>query len=163
MFAGRGFRTAGMISANTGSAGIELRELGFMNECRRLGISLRDDWIVRGESSSMEAGYECARVLSDMEERPDGILIMEDILALGAMMQFRGSGIGLPEDMSVIVVGMNSMLKYMSPSVTMIGVSMEDAGECSLNVLMTVINNNIRMPISKMIPIKYEYGDSFRP
>lgn len=161
MFEKKGFRTAGLLSANTGSIGTGLRELGFLNECRRLGIEVRDEWIVRGANMDMETGYECAQIFSDMEDRPEGLFIMQDVLALGAMMQFRGGSMHVPEDMSIIAYGLNPMLKYMSPSVTMIGTSMADTGENAVNILMTVINNNIKMPISKLISIKYEYGDSF--
>lgn len=161
MFAKRGFRTAGILSANTGTIGIGLRELGFLNECRENGIEVQDAWIVKGENMDMETGYEASKRFSEMQERPEGLFIVLDSLALGAMMQFKGSKLRIPEDMSIVAYGLNPMLRHISPSVTMIGNSMVDTGENAIDILMTVINNKIDMPISKMIPLKYEFGDSF--
>lgn len=163
MFAKRGFRTAGILSANAGSIGIGLRELGFLNECRTSGLTVRDEWIVKGKSMDMETGYECAKSFSEMKERPEGLFILLDSLALGAMMQFKGSDIRIPEEMSIVAYGLNPMLRHISPSVTMIGNSMVDTGRNAIDILMTVMNNKISMPISKLIPLKYEFGETFRP
>lgn len=162
MFAKKGFRTAGLLSADIGTIGVGLRELGFLNECRTHGIEVREDWIVKGKSMDMEIGYEAAAQFSAMSELPEGLFISLDTLALGAMMQFKGSEIRIPEDMSIVAYGLNPMLRHISPSVTMIGNSMVDTGENAINILMTVMNNKIDMPISKLIPLKYEFGDSFR-
>ena len=161
LFAGRGFHTAGVMGADVETVGVGLRELGFLNECRERGIEVRREWIVKGDRMDMENGYECAKRFLEMKERPEGLFIMLDSLALGAMIQFKGSGLRIPEEMAVVAFGLNPMLKHISPSVTMIGNSMADTGETALKVLMTVINNNIKMPISKLIPPKYEFGDSF--
>ncbi len=160
LFAKKGFKTAGILSANVGTIGTGLRELGFLNTCRECGIEVRDEWIVKGESMDMESGYENSKRYSEMSERPEGLYIMMDSLAVGAMMQFKGSDIRIPEDMSIITYGFNSMLRHITPSVTMYGNSMVDTGENAIDVLMTVLNNHISMPISKLIPLKYEFGDS---
>lgn len=163
LFAKKGFKTAGILGADTGTVGAGLRELGFQNECRARGVEIREEWIIKGSRIDMESGYECARRFSEMKEKPEGLFIMLDSMALGAMIQFRESGIRIPEEMAVIAFGLNPMLRHISPSVTMIGNSMMDTGENAINILMTVLNNNIKMPISKLIPLKYEFGDSFRP
>ncbi len=160
IFAKKGFRTAGLLSANVGTIGTGLREMGFLNTCRESGIEVRDEWIVKGESMDMEAGYENSKRYSEMKQRPEGLYIMMDSLAVGAMMQFKGSDINIPEDMSIITYGFNPMLRHITPSVTMYGSSMVDTGENAINVLMTVLNNHISMPISKLIPLKFESGDS---
>ena len=68
-------------------------------------------------------------------------------------------------DMGVagVAYGLNPMLRHISPSVTMIGNSMVDTGRNAIDILMTVMNNKISMPISKLIPLKYEFGETFRP
>ena len=163
MFVKKGFHTAGILSANAGSIGIGLRELGFLNECRASGIEVRDAWIIKGENMDMETGYECAKQFSSMKQRPEGLFILLDSLALGAMMQFKGSDIKIPEEMSIVAYGLNPMLRHISPSVTMIGNSMVDTGRNAIDILMTVMNNKISMPISKLIPLKYEFGETFQP
>ena len=110
----------------------------------------------------METGYECAKSFSEMKERPEGLFILLDSLALGAMMQFKGSDIRIPEEMSIVAYGLNPMLRHISPSVTMIGNSMVDTGRNAIDILMTVMNNKISMTISKLIPLKYEFGETFR-
>ena len=39
--------------------------------------------------------------------------------------------------------------------------SMEDLGENSVDLLMTIINNNITMPVNRLIQPRYIFGDSF--
>lgn len=161
LFARKELSSAGLISAKTATVGMELRELGFLSECKKLGIEVRDEWIVKGSTMDMETGYECACVFSEMKERPSGLVMMMDTMALGAMLQFRVAGVQIPEDMAVIVCGQTPILKHISPSVAMIGISMVDTGESAIDLLMTVIHNNIKMPISKRLPLKYEMGDTF--
>lgn len=163
MFSKKGFRTAGMMSAQLPTVGMGLRELGFLNGCRSLGIDVREEWVMRGENTDMQTGYEYASRFCAMEERPAGVFIMQESLTLGAMMYFKGSKVRIPEDLALVSFGLTPILKHMTPSVTMIGVSMADTGETAIDILMTVIKNNIKMPISKLLPFKCEYGDSFRP
>jgi len=161
LFSQKGLKSAGLFGVRQGATSSSLRELGFMNGCREYGIDIREDWIFKSETRNMEDGYQCAKELLLLQKKPEALFIMYDSMALGAVFAFKEDYIRIPEELSIIVYGLNNMLELTSPSFTMVGNSMETAGKNSVELLMTIIHNNIMMPISRVIEPAYIYGNSF--
>lgn len=161
LFAQKGIRTAGFIGSNKVTGSASLRELGFFNTCRELGIEVRPEWVVREEIMDMEGGYRSARELLGLKERPEALFVIYDTMALGVLFALMEAGIDIPREMAMVVYGINRMLQQTSPSITMIGNSVEAVGENSVELLMTIINNNITMPVNRLIQPLYVFGDSF--
>lgn len=163
MFAKKGVRTAGLLGIVQTTSSASLRELGFLNGCTEEGILVKPGWIIKKDSRDMEEGYRGAKELLAMSEKPEALFILYDSLALGALFAFKEAKVQIPQELSLVVYGINEMLRNTSPTITMIGNSMESAGENSLDLLMTIINNTITFPINRVILPSYEFGDSFKP
>lgn len=161
LFARKGIRTAGYVGGTKGTGSSSLRELGFFNTCEELGIEVRPEWVCKEKSKDMEGGYLCARKLLSLEEKPEALFVTYDTMALGVLFALMEAGVGIPQQMALVVYGINRMLQQTSPSITVIGSSVEDLGENSVDLLMTIINNNITMPVNRLIQPRYIFGDSF--
>lgn len=161
LFARKGIRTAGFIGSDKPTGSSSLRELGFFNTCEELGVKIRPEWVGKDKGKDMEGGYRCARALLSLKERPEALFVTYDTMALGVLFALMEAGVNIPGEMALIVYGINRMLQQTSPSITVIGSSVEDLGENSVELLMTIINNNITMPVNRLIKPRYIFGDSF--
>lgn len=161
LFSKKGIKMAGFIGGYKGTGSASLRELGFFNTCEELGIEVRSEWVERSEIRDMEGGYRCARALLAQKERPEALFVTYDTMALGVLFALMEAGIDIPGEMAMVIYGINRMLQQTSPSITMIGSSVEAVGQNSVELLMTIINNNITMPVNRLIQPLYIFGDSF--
>lgn len=161
MFYKKGIRKAGFIGSCQETRNSGLREFGFLSTCEKLGIMVLPKWINKDETRDMEGGYLSARRLMDLENRPQAVFVTHDTMMLGILFAFMEAGVHIPDEMSIVAYGFNKMLQRTSPSITMIGNPMEVVGESSMELLMTIIDHHITMPVNRMIPPLYISGDSF--
>ncbi|HEX2945229.1 MAG TPA: LacI family DNA-binding transcriptional regulator [Clostridia bacterium] len=161
LFADKGHKRAGIIGISQKSGGAAIRRYGFISECERLGIEIRDEWITESENYDITGGYKCAQKIIECRNLPTGLFILSDLLAIGAMIAFKDHGIRVPEDIEVLVYGSNEMFEMMTPSISTVVISREKMAESAVNLLMTKIENNIEDPISSVMVPEYKFRDSF--
>lgn len=162
LFADKGHKKAGLIGIFQKSGGAAVRRFGFISECERLGIEIRDEWIAQSENYDITGGYKCAQKIIECRELPSGIFILSDSQAIGAMIAFKDHGVRIPDDMEVLVYGSNDMFEMMSPSISSVAVSREKMAESAVNLLMTKIENSIEDPISRVLVPEYKFRESFK-
>lgn len=66
------------------------------------GLPVRGEWMIRSAHYSRQDGYESARRLLALPERPDALFCYSDLLAMGAMRAVFDAGLRVPEDVAVI-------------------------------------------------------------
>ena len=77
-----------------------LRVEGYRAAFLERGLPMEADWIVVVDEPSFECGYQATgRILE--RGKPDAILAMNDVMALGALKRIKESGYGVPGDISV--------------------------------------------------------------
>lgn len=106
----------------TGPAGNVLtaaRREGTMAERTRLGLPARPDWIIRGDFSP-ESGYQAAREIVAMAERPTAVFCAADMVAFGLIAGLQAQGLSVPGDISVVGFDDIEMSEYYLPALTTI-------------------------------------------
>jgi LacI family transcriptional regulator len=162
LFAANGHKKVGIIGVSGKSSGSTIRRFGFMNECERLGIEVRDEWIAESPDYDITGGYQCAMRILGCAQAPTGLFILTDTQALGAAIALKERKVRVPEDMEILAYGNSDMFDIMSPKISSVAVSRELMAESAVNLLMTKIENNITEPISKILVPEYRFRDSFR-
>lgn len=162
LFAANGHKKVGLIGVSGKGSGTTIRRFGFMNECERLGIEVRDDWIAESPDYDITGGYKCAMRILECGRRPTGLFILTDTQALGAAIALKEKKVRVPEDMEILAYGNSDMFDIMSPKISSVAVSRELMAESAVNLLMTKIENNITEPISKILVPEYRFRDSLR-
>ena len=75
---------------------------GFQEGLEKCGIPRNDAWISFGETSPIDAGRRCAKILATTEpKRPTAIVCGNDIMAMGVIKTILKSGLKVPKDMAV--------------------------------------------------------------
>ena len=137
-----------------------LRELGFTNGCKMNGITVRPEWLLHMDQLDAVSGYSCAREIIAMNPRPEAVFINYASVATGALFALLESRVRIPEEMKIIVYGVNDILQHTTPSLTMVAQPMHEMGVASIELLMLLIKNSIDMAIVRKVDPKYFWGDS---
>ncbi len=165
LFAENGHKKVGVIGVSRKGSGSAVRRFGFMDECERLGIEIKNEWVTESQDYDITGGYQCAKKIVDCQNvptgLPTGIFILSDTQAIGAMIAFKDHNVRIPEDIEILAYGNNDMFEMISPKISSVGVSREIMAENAVNLLMTKIENNITDPISRVLVPEYIFRESF--
>ena len=91
------------------------------------GLPYRDDILIRGDDATYESGY---RAVSDLlgREKPEALLAINDIMALGAYRAIREKGYRIPED--ILVAGYDDLIYSQVAGVPLSTVRQDIDGIC---------------------------------
>lgn len=140
----RGHTALGLIGAPLDRPSrVQLLE-GFRSCLQSRGIALREEWIYLSPAEQdntkqlfeFENGKKAAQWFADRTERPTGYVCINDMTAIGAMAQFRESGISVPEEASVIGFDNIPYAELCQPSLTTIDQSAYDMGNLAAKLLI---------------------------
>jgi hypothetical protein len=96
---------------------VEAREVAriFRRECRDFDIDIPAGWLQMDCISSIQTGRELFRELYQGDDGPDGLMVMDDIIAYGLMEGAREAGYRLDTTCLVVMVNKGSNL-FIPPS-----------------------------------------------
>ncbi|RDU37353.1 LacI family transcriptional regulator [Neobacillus piezotolerans] len=116
------------------------RKLGYVDAMEEHQLPIEEGWVQKGEFN-MESGYHCMKaILEESKTMPTGLLAVTDRLAIGAMQYLKGQGLSVPKDMAVAGMGASELSRFITPSLTTIDFSVEDAGREAARLLLGYIN-----------------------
>lgn len=103
-----------------------------------------------GDSELTELGIELAHEIAVMESRPDGVVAINDMMAIGLIAGFRKCGIKVPGD--VCLVGIDDMIlsALVSPSITTVRPPVQEMANLVVTRLMARLNNP-SMPVDDFL------------
>lgn len=117
-----------------------LRKAGYVDALKEKQLLVEEGWIQTG-IFNVDSGYESMKTIMERsKERPTAVIAVTDRLAIGAMQYIKEKGLSIPEHIAVAGMGSSELGKYISPSLTTIDFSMEDAGREAASLLLEQIN-----------------------
>ncbi|WP_044477615.1 LacI family DNA-binding transcriptional regulator [Paenibacillus antibioticophila] len=99
----------------------------------------------------LDSGYQLAYELIQLPDPPTAILIMNDLMAAGALKAAAAMGISIPEDLSIIGFDNREFSNYLSPRITTMDLPLHDMGILSMKALTNLIRGE-EQPLD-MIPL----------
>lgn len=97
----QGYEQIIFLSGNKEVLLVSEREKGFHKACQSKGRPVHSDQIVRCSNFNYEEAYQATIHLLAEGIRPDAIMTINDVMALGVMRAVRESGLRIPEDIAV--------------------------------------------------------------
>ena len=132
------FDPIAIAEATEGNA--ELRLRGIIESCAVAGLQLDPRLVgVTGYEWTIGAGFRAARDIIESGVPFDGLLCLNDGLAIGAISALRESGIRVPEDVQVIGFDNNEESAYLTPPLTSMDSRLEWIAETAVDRLLTRI------------------------
>ena len=160
LFFSRNYHSVGVIGS-TKSRSPAIRRFGFLQECQRLGITCKKEWIQESPGDSISDGYRSGKQLLSQAELPEGLFILNDLQAVGVMIALKESGVDIPNQIKVLAYGSNDLFDLMTPKVASVDIVREVMAEHAITLLMTKLENNITYPISRVVVPEYKLEGSF--
>jgi DNA-binding LacI/PurR family transcriptional regulator len=108
---------------------------GYRAALERAGLSV-DDEVVRPGDFRVKAGYEQAKVLFNLSERPSAIFAGNDLSALGVLRAAREAGLHVPEDLSVVGFDDIPLAEWSTPSLTTVRQPLTEMAAVAVRTLL---------------------------
>jgi DNA-binding LacI/PurR family transcriptional regulator len=106
------------------------------------GIAVADDWIIDDITLwNEEGGAEGFHRLLSRKNRPGGVLLCSDYLAVGAYRAAREMGVRIPQDVSVISFDDFPLARYLDPPLTTFRQPLEEMGEIAARRLVGLLRS----------------------
>ncbi|WEV69707.1 LacI family DNA-binding transcriptional regulator [Bifidobacterium sp. ESL0775] len=134
-----------LASAKEGNA--ELRLRGFVEECRRRDCNLDPELIgVTPKDWTIGAGARATQALIDTGKPFDGLLALNDQLALGAISVLLTNGIRVPEDVQVIGFDNSEESAYLQTPLTTMDSRLDWTAPTAVERIIGRIHGTIKAP-----------------
>jgi LacI family transcriptional regulator len=114
---------------------------GFKRAVREAKIALSPEY-VQETSFDKSGGYSKALVLLRLIPRPTAIFAGNDLIALGALLAIRESGLRCPEDISIIGFDDLDLAETTNPSLTSVSQSGYQLGTTAARILLDRLNGD---------------------
>ncbi|MCR5031534.1 MAG: LacI family transcriptional regulator [Lachnospiraceae bacterium] len=115
------------------------RMRGFFEVLKNAGITIEDDYILKGEFER-KVSYDAVTAFLDSDKPlPDAIFAANDVSAIGVLEALRDGGIKVPEQVSVMGCDDIETTRLFSPSVTTIRTNFEKQGAIAVEQLISMI------------------------
>ncbi|MFJ5714366.1 LacI family DNA-binding transcriptional regulator [Neobacillus sp. NPDC093127] len=128
-----------------------LRKSGYLDAMKENNLYIENNWVKKG-IFNVESGFECMKAILDASQnKPTAVLAVTDRLAIGAMQYLKEAGITIPDDIALAGMGASELSKYITPALTTIDFSIEEAGrEAALLILKKINGENSHEIIKKI-------------
>lgn len=131
------------------------RKRGYIDTLVENEIKLNEKLIQIGDFS-MESGYELCKKLMEGNEKPDAIFAATDNIAVGAMEYLVEAGYKIPDDIGIWSIGDSKISRVVTPKLNTVHYYYKTSGKNSGEIIMSLINNNVKS--SKNVDKKIKLG-----
>ncbi|ULO07192.1 LacI family DNA-binding transcriptional regulator [Paenibacillus sp. 19GGS1-52] len=139
------------------------RERGYKAAMKQLGLEVSDSYIVAGPYYSLENGYSAMKELLQLPDRPTAVFASGDLLALGAVMAAKDSGLSVPTDISVIGYDDIDLARHVTPALTTIRQDTVLLGSQAADLLFSTIDKVQEGMEALKLPVELIVRDSCAP
>ena len=116
------------------------RQLGYENALKNSGLKINKTLIVHG-NYNLQKVIELTNELFELPEPPDGLVVVSDRLAVGAISALRVKKIRIPEDVAIVSFNDEPMCTIITPTLTSVSQPTFEMGKMAMSLLINQIDN----------------------
>ncbi|MBK7632325.1 MAG: LacI family DNA-binding transcriptional regulator [Ignavibacteriales bacterium] len=135
------FKKIAHITGPTENYDAFLRKKGFIDACKKNGVSINKSFIVEG-NYTIDSGYHGFIQLYGLAEKPQAIFAANDMMAIGCYDAANYFNVKIPDDVSLIGFDDIFISKYLNPSLTTVRVQIEEVGKAAAKLLIERLNKS---------------------
>ncbi|WP_410512867.1 LacI family DNA-binding transcriptional regulator [Paenibacillus sp. BR2-3] len=118
------------------------RQKGYVQTLEKYAIPVSDDLIICSDFS-IEGGFECAKQLLKLEEKPTAIFAANDEMAVGVIQAVKEQGLRVPQDVSVAGFDNVQISRVVQPHLTTVDQPIFQIGVKSVELLMSCLEESV--------------------
>ncbi|MGF6099321.1 LacI family DNA-binding transcriptional regulator [Pseudomonas sp. 18175] len=157
-----GHRRIGLIQGPTESPLTRGRIAGYLEALDEAAVEVDTDLVCHGDFS-LEAGYEGARKLLALIERPTALFCENDEMAIGALRYLNEQGVQVPRDISLAGFDDISFASFCTPPLTTVAQPAELFGMRAVEMLVDVIEGRSVGGVHEVLPFELRVRASTAP
>ncbi|MGW9685318.1 LacI family DNA-binding transcriptional regulator [Flagellimonas sp. 2504JD1-5] len=132
---------------------------GYKQALKDNNLPFSKEMVVEG-GFFMKDGFDHAKKLMELKEKPDGILAVRDEIGIGVIKYLKKAGLGVPDDVAVIGFDNDPMGVACEPELTTVQQSIPSMVASSFELLLTQIKTTTLSCEKKIIEPKIIYRGS---
>lgn len=129
----------------------KIRREAFVDSVEKFLPSANTKLIYEGDFR-FEGGRETAKKILKLKEMPTAVIAANDMMALGAMAEFKAAGMRVPEDISIVGFDDIAFASLSDPPLTTVCSPREEIGRRSVEALMKTIEKPANPGVEITIP-----------
>lgn len=136
----KGYTEAAVLASASPWLATGARTQSFFTACHTLGISVSNNWILRGDNTVI-GGVTAADAYCQLKDAPKAIFCDSDSMALGALYTFHHKGLVVPRDVVLIAIQLleDCFTKYAVPSITTIQMPNKNIATKALSMMQQLL------------------------
>jgi LacI family transcriptional regulator len=111
------------------------RFTGYRDVFEKNGLPVEEAYIRQGDWS-VESGYQAAKELLALKERPTAIFAANDIMALGAIYAIQEAGLKIPHDIAIVGFDDRDFAAWIRPALTTVTMPSFEMGHAAARLLL---------------------------
>lgn len=132
---------------------------GYLRALEESGAALNDSYIIKGDYT-YDSGIEALQQLMALDEKPTGIFVASDEMALGVIHGAQDMGIKVPEDLEVFGFDNTRLATMVRPELSTIAQPMYDIGAVAMRLLTKFMNKEEVAELNVILPHQIMERDS---
>jgi len=133
-----GHRRIGYINGMENWIEAQNRLAGYHDVLTEHGLPV-DETLIRHGNWGVDSGYEAARELLTLKDRPTAIFAANDIMAMGAIYAIQKAGLEVPTDIAVVGYDDRDFAAWMRPALTTVRMPSYEMGQAAARLLLQQI------------------------
>lgn len=129
----------------------ENRYKGYRQALKDRGATCNDAWVTYTDYST-EGGTDAAKAFHKMDNRPDAVCCVSDVIAVGCVNEFKQLGLSLPTDIAVTGFDNSNLTDVCTPGLTSVAQDYQDIGREAIQMLDSLIHGGLGKGRKVIIP-----------
>lgn len=138
----KGRRRIGLITCDNQLISTKDRFEGYKQALFETGIPYDRDLILMG-NYTFRSGYDAAKKIHEMQDPPDAVFAISDVMAIGLMNGLKKQGFNIPEDILVAGFDNISFAIMSDPALTTIEQPRYDLGAEAMRLLLSILKKEM--------------------
>lgn len=139
----RGRKRIAMIAGDEKLIVTQKRVEGYKRALLESNLPFSDDMLFTG-SFDEQTGHKYGSLIAAMEQRPDAVIVTDDLVAYGAVKVFESMNVKIPADIAVASFNNSVLARYASTPITSVDVNAAKLGEQSMKLVVKAIEDDVR-------------------
>jgi DNA-binding LacI/PurR family transcriptional regulator len=138
-----------------------LRQSGYEKAIKDSGLTLDKSLVVHGNYNLQQA-IELTNELFELKNPPDGLVVVSDRLALGAISALRKKNIRIPEDVAIVSFNDEPICSIVTPTLSSVAQPTFEMGKMAITLLINRIENpeSVEKPQVKVFKTELKIRES---
>lgn len=135
-----GHKRIGFIGGDINLVVTKERQAGYQEALQNANLEIKEQYIVH-EEFLKEGGKEAVSGLMSLDERPDALVVVDDLMAVGVLNMLNEMKIKVPDEISVISFNNSMLAEFSHPPLTSVDINIFELGYQAAKHLIEKINN----------------------